>query len=95
MKITNNGKTPDRLIGGSAPFAKRFEVHEMAIVDGVMKMRELATNPDWARRFHRVLKSLPPELIDYKGITRYHQTTVDWLSQYDDGAPTPQGFLIK
>jgi len=42
MKITNNGKTPDRLIGGSAPFAKRFEVHEMAIVDGVMKMRELA-----------------------------------------------------
>lgn len=42
MKITNNGKTPDRLIGGSAPFAKRFEVHEMAVVDGVMKMRELA-----------------------------------------------------
>ncbi len=42
MKITNNGKTSDRLIGGSAPFAKRFEVHEMAVVDGVMKMRELA-----------------------------------------------------
>lgn len=42
MKITNTGKTSDRLIGGSAPFAKRFEVHEMAVVDGVMKMRELA-----------------------------------------------------
>lgn len=42
LKITNNGKISDRLIGGSAPFARAFEVHEMAIVDGVMKMRELA-----------------------------------------------------
>ena len=41
LKITNNGKTSDRLVGGSAPFAKRFEVHEMAMADGVMKMREL------------------------------------------------------
>lgn len=61
----------------------------------LLKMRELVTNPDWARRFHRVLKTLPPELIDYKGITRYHDVTVDWLSKYDDGKPTPTGFLIK
>ncbi len=61
----------------------------------LLKMSELVTNPDWARRFHRVLKSLPPELVDYKGITRYHAATVDWLAKYDDGKTMPTGFLIK
>jgi hypothetical protein len=61
----------------------------------LIKMSELVTNPDWARRFHRVLKSLPPELVDYKGLTRYHDTTVQWLEKYDDGKPVPTGFLIK
>ncbi len=42
MRITNTGKTPDRLVGGSAAFAKRVEVHEMAMTSGVMRMRELA-----------------------------------------------------
>ena len=41
MKITNTGKEPDRLIGGSALVAGKFEVHEMAMIDNVMKMREL------------------------------------------------------
>ena len=42
MKITNNGKEPDRLIGGTVPFAGRFEVHEMSVEGGIMKMRELS-----------------------------------------------------
>lgn len=42
MRITNTGTVADRLISGSAPFAKRFEMHEMAVVDGVMRMRELS-----------------------------------------------------
>jgi periplasmic copper chaperone A len=41
MKITNHGKEADRLIGGSVPQAGRFEIHEMAIADGVMRMRPL------------------------------------------------------
>jgi len=41
MKITNTGTTPDRLLGGSADVAKRFEVHEMSMDGGVMRMREL------------------------------------------------------
>ncbi len=41
LKITNTGKEADRLVGGSLPIAGRFEVHEMATVDGVMKMRHL------------------------------------------------------
>ncbi len=41
MKITNNGTAPDRLVGGASPVSSRFEVHEMAVVDGIMKMRGL------------------------------------------------------
>lgn len=41
LTITNTGATADRLIGGSAPFAGRVEIHEMAMDDGVMRMREL------------------------------------------------------
>src|SRR5262249_16359064 len=41
MKITNNGATPDRLTGGTTEAAKKFEIHEMSMDGGVMKMREL------------------------------------------------------
>ena len=41
MKITNTGTEVDRLTGGAAAIAGRFEVHEMAMADGVMRMREL------------------------------------------------------
>lgn len=41
LKISNTGTTPDRLIGGTAATAKRFEIHEMSMTDGVMRMREL------------------------------------------------------
>jgi copper(I)-binding protein len=41
LKITNNGKEADRLIGGSAEIAKDFEVHEMSMSGDVMKMRRL------------------------------------------------------
>ena len=42
MKITNTGTTPDRLVGGATEVARRFEIHEMSMDGGVMKMRELA-----------------------------------------------------
>ena len=41
MKITNTGTEPDRLVGGSAAFAGRLEVHSMTMEQGVMKMREM------------------------------------------------------
>ena len=46
MAITNNGKELDRLIGGTALGAGRFEVHEMSVTDGVMRMRQLQTGLD-------------------------------------------------
>ena len=42
MTITNTGTAPDRLVGGTTDIAKSFEVHEMKMDGGVMKMRELA-----------------------------------------------------
>ena len=41
VKITNTGSTPDRLVGGTFALAGRFEIHEMSIERGVMKMRAL------------------------------------------------------
>jgi hypothetical protein len=60
----------------------------------LLSMRELITVPKWARRLHRVLKGLHPALVEYKGLTRYCDTVVGWLSKYDDdGAPTTPGTL--
>jgi periplasmic copper chaperone A len=39
VKLTNTGKEPDRLTGGSIPIAGRFEIHQMSMNNGVMQMR--------------------------------------------------------
>ena len=39
--IENKGSTPDRLIGGSAEIAGKVQLHEMAMNNGVMTMRQL------------------------------------------------------
>lgn len=41
VKITNTGKTADKLVGGSIPAAGTVEVHEMATVNNVMQMRRI------------------------------------------------------
>lgn len=41
FKVRNTGKTADRLISGTSEVAGTFEIHEMAVVDGIMKMRAL------------------------------------------------------
>ncbi len=42
LKIRNTGSQSDRLLGGTADFARAVEVHEMAMDGEVMKMREIA-----------------------------------------------------
>jgi periplasmic copper chaperone A len=39
--VENKGQAPDRLVGGSFSRADGFEIHEMAVKDGVMTMRPL------------------------------------------------------
>ncbi len=54
----------------------------------LISLNDLVTVPGWGQRLHRVLKTLPPELAEYKGLTRYRETTVEWLARYDDAEPT-------
>jgi copper(I)-binding protein len=41
LTIENKGSAPDRLLSGSTEFAKKLEIHQMALHDGVMTMRQI------------------------------------------------------
>ena len=58
----------------------------------LIRFEELVTVPKWARRLHRVVRDIPDELATYKGFIRNKQLMLDYLAQFDDGAPTSPGF---
>jgi copper(I)-binding protein len=41
VEIVNAGSEADRLVAASSDVAAKVELHEMAVIDGVMKMREM------------------------------------------------------
>jgi hypothetical protein len=49
----------------------------------LLSLEDLVSNPIWAKRMHRTMKTLPEPLIEYKGLSRYHSMVVDYLSQFD------------
>lgn len=51
----------------------------------LISLNELVTYPRWAKRFHRVLNNLHPDLSEYKGLDSYRQTVIDFLAPMDDG----------
>ncbi len=57
----------------------------------LLSMQDLSTVPKWATRMHRVLQTLPPEIASYKGLDGYRDIAIEWLSQFDNGAPTSSG----
>jgi len=57
----------------------------------MLSMRDLTTVPKWAKRFHRVLNTLPPEIGSYKGLDNFRQIAIDYLANYDDGKDTSPG----
>lgn len=54
-------------------------------------LADVATSRRWAIRLHRVLRTLPDALAEYKGLVRYRDTAIEWLSRFDDGRPLPHG----
>ncbi|SEB48440.1 DUF3445 domain-containing protein [Rhodobacter sp. 24-YEA-8] len=58
----------------------------------LISLDDLVTKPKWARRFHRVIKTVPDELATYKGFIRNKPMILDYLAKYDDGAPTSPGW---
>jgi hypothetical protein len=57
----------------------------------LLRLEELAQVKKWARRLHRVLRDLHPEIAQYKGMSRYRQTIIGYLAPLDDGAPLTPG----
>jgi periplasmic copper chaperone A len=43
MTLVNGSATADRLIGASTPVASQAQLHQMSMVNGVMKMRDIAS----------------------------------------------------
>jgi copper(I)-binding protein len=74
MKITNTGSAPDRLIGGTSDIAGRFEIHEMSMDNGVMKMRPIANG----------IEIKPSQTIEF-GPSGYHVMLVGLNRQLMQG----------
>lgn len=54
-------------------------------------LQDIVQVPKWGRRLHRVIKGIPEDLATYKGFIVNQQLLVDYLSKFDDGAPTSPG----
>lgn len=57
----------------------------------LISLQDLASIPKWGRRLHRVIRDLPVELATYKGFVNNRPLIVEYLSKFDDGAPTSAG----
>ena len=53
---------------------------------------EPATVSKRGRRLHRVIRHAHPDPATGKGFIRNRPAMVEWLSKYDDGAPTSPGW---
>jgi len=50
----------------------------------LINLNDLVSVPGWGRRLYRVLNTLPSELAEYKGLTSYLDTVVEWLADFDN-----------
>ncbi len=64
--LTNTGSTPDRLVGVTCEAAGQVEIHEMAMVNGVMRMRPLKNG----------IELKPGETVELKS-GAYHMMMLD------------------
>lgn len=49
----------------------------------LVSLEDLVTQPGWGKRLRRVLMTLPAPLVEYKGLSRYINTVIDWLEPWD------------
>jgi hypothetical protein len=72
--LVNTGTTPDRLVGATSEAAGRVELHEMSMVDGVMRMRPMKDGVD--------LK--PGQTVEFKP-NAFHLMMLDLKQQLQQG----------
>jgi hypothetical protein len=51
----------------------------------LLSLPELATVPEWSRRFADVLEELPEDMAEYKGVVSYRASAIDWLREHAEG----------
>jgi copper(I)-binding protein len=78
LTVENKGATADRLLGGSGDVAGRVEIHEMAVDNGVMKMRPL--DKGLAIEPGKTMKLAPGG---------YHLMLLDLKTQFKQGDKVP------
>ncbi len=74
LKVINTGTTADRLIGGSVATAGKFEIHEMTVVNDVMRMRPLPNG----------IEIKPGATVEFKPGS-YHLMFVDLKAPFEQG----------
>jgi copper(I)-binding protein len=84
MTIKNTGTEPDRLVGGSTPVAGRFEIHEMSMDKGVMRMRPLSSG----------LEIQPGETVELKP-SSFHIMTMDLKEPIQRGKPFKASLMFE
>jgi hypothetical protein len=57
----------------------------------LISLEELSRVRKWRNRLARVLRTLDPALVEYKGLGRYRELAVAYLGAQDDGLPLPSG----
>ena len=57
----------------------------------LISLQDIERVEKWRKRLNRVLRTLPPELAEYKGLTRYQDLILSRLAASDDGAPLSLG----
>ena len=84
MRIKNTGTEPDRLVGGSTPVAGRFEIHEMSMDKGIMKMRPLPSG----------LEIKPGETVELKP-SSFHIMMMDLKQPIQRGKPFKASLMFE
>src|SRR5262249_62177207 len=74
MKITKTGNVSDRLVGGASDVSSHFEIHEMSMDNGVMKIRPL----------ERGLEIKPGQTVEFKP-GGYHVMFVGLKKPFEEG----------
>lgn len=52
----------------------------------MVSLRELASVPSWRTRLAAVLRELPQDMVDYKGLTRFRDPAAQWLDRAESAA---------
>lgn len=74
FSLTNTGTTPDRLIGATAAAADHVELHEMSMVDGIMRMRPVKDG----------IELKPGQTVEFKS-NAFHLMMVDLKQPLQQG----------